>query len=389
MYNVVRFDNIQLNILNELLKAKQSISVAGARFTDCKLFQSLCKKARQNVQVQLIILDDEINNHCGIDYSELESAGGKVLKVGKEKELFIHNNLWVIDKQIVITCSRNRANVNEQNQECISIIDNPELAEICTEAFYLLQKPYRDYSPDTLAVELFPALIIYFDNDIAAMYLEIKALELQITGLNDEKNEIEKLLFTFNNRYNMELGELTLEILLKKMEKLKEEAQNDKSKEKEAEDAESEYKGYNQSYSESKKERIYELTEELIKELKNKFRKASKLCHPDKVSESQKEEAEAIFMNLKNAYDRNDLDAVSQILSVLETGMFSEYTYDLNEKQKLVVIVNQLRNKRNNLEKEIVKIKKSYTYQIVINISVWDDYFAEKKARLKEELERL
>ena len=96
-----------------------------------------------------------------------------------------------------------------------------------------------------------------------------------------------------------------------------------------------------------------------------------------------------MFLNLKYAYDRNDLDAVSQILSVLETGMFSEYTYDLNEKQKLVVIVKQLRNKRNNLEKEIVKIKQSATYQIVINISVWDDYFAEKKAHLKEELDKM
>jgi len=95
MYNVVRFDNIQLNILNELLKAKQSISVAGARFTEDKLFQSLCKKARQNVRVQMNIMDDEINNNCGIDYSELDSAGRKMLKVGKEKELFIHNNLWV------------------------------------------------------------------------------------------------------------------------------------------------------------------------------------------------------------------------------------------------------------------------------------------------------
>jgi len=95
MNNIVRFDNIQLNILNELLKAKQSISVAGARFTDDKLFQSLCKKVRQNVRVQLIIMDDEINENCRIDYRELESAGGKMLKVGKEKELFIHNNLWV------------------------------------------------------------------------------------------------------------------------------------------------------------------------------------------------------------------------------------------------------------------------------------------------------
>jgi len=233
-------------------------------------------------------------------------------------------------------------------------------------------------------VSKFRTLTVYVDSEIAAMRLEIKALGLQISSLEDEKNEIEKLLFAFNNRYILELGELMRKILFIRKEKLNEEAKQDDAKTKEAEEAGADYEDFNQSYEENKNEHIHELTEQQQSDLKQKYRKASKLCHPDVVNEAQSEQAKIVFQNLKNAYDKNDLETVSQILSELENGMFSDKASEINEKQEMTATIKQLRINRDKIEQEIITMKQSAIYQMIIEIQDWDKYFNEKKISLEK-----
>ena len=237
-------------------------------------------------------------------------------------------------------------------------------------------------------VAKFQRLTVYVDSEIAAMRLEIKSLGIQVSSLDDEKSDIERLLFAFNNRYIFELGELMHKILFIRKEQLKEEVERDDMKEKEAKEAEDDYTNFNQSYEESK-EHINEITEEQQSDLKQKYRKASKLCHPDIVNEMQREQAKILFQNLKNAYDKNDLDFVSQILSELEDGMFSDKAYEINEKQELTSTIKRLRINRDELERELIKLKQSEVYKLIIKVIDWNSYFSDKKIRMQEELERL
>ncbi|WPC10980.1 hypothetical protein LEQ04_09980 [Riemerella anatipestifer] len=48
--------------------------------------------------------------------------------------------------------------------------------------------------------------------------------------------------------------------------------------------------------------------------MKKEFRKATVLCHADKVADEFKDAAQRIFIDLKEAYDTNDLKKVSEIL---------------------------------------------------------------------------
>lgn len=59
-----------------------------------------------------------------------------------------------------------------------------------------------------------------------------------------------------------------------------------------------------------------------LDELKNFFRQATKLCHPDTVSEEFKEDAHALFIELRNAYDLNNLEKIKQILIDLQRGKY-------------------------------------------------------------------
>jgi hypothetical protein len=52
-------------------------------------------------------------------------------------------------------------------------------------------------------------VMVYTDPEIPELTLELKALEIQISALEDEKAEIEKILHTFNYRYNVESGILS------------------------------------------------------------------------------------------------------------------------------------------------------------------------------------
>ena len=89
-----------------------------------------------------------------------------------------------------------------------------------------------------------------------------------------------------------------------------------------------------------------ELTDEEKIELKKNFRKATTMCHPDKVTEEQKEEAQRVFIELKKAYDEHDIAKVNQILNDLEKGKSFDSNSDISsEKEKLQLVLKQLKRR--------------------------------------------
>ena len=226
-------------------------------------------------------------------------------------------------------------------------------------------------------------LSIWKDPEIAALKLEIKNLENQLNAFNNEKIELEKLLSEFQHRHTIELGEIILDIL--KLRKLK--FKSDKTKYEEAENDEKQYR--EQVVTEKQKE-IFELTEEQKIELKKKFHKATILCHPDKVADEFKEAAQRNFIELKQAYDANDLKKVSEILEELEKeNLFKTKSETVQEKDLLKVAIAKLKKQIKILEKEIITIKESDTFKTIISIEDWDDYFKKTKEKLQRELEEL
>ena len=238
-------------------------------------------------------------------------------------------------------------------------------------------------------INRFKQLTVFVDTEIAALKLELRSLELQLSSLEDEKAELEKLLHTFEIRHNKELGELILKILKLRKEKLKQESQENPEKEEEYKEAKKDFNDFKNNYSSLKNKKIIELTDEDKRGIKELFRKASKLCHPDKVTEEQKEEAEKIFKELNNAYKQNDLKKVKDILSSLEKGVFLSKSDTVNEKAKLLFFVHQLRVKRDSMEEELNNLKNSETYKTLVGIDSWDEYFANMKSKLNEEFQKI
>jgi hypothetical protein len=453
------FENISEQISNELSRAKNSITIAVAWFTDISLFEMLCSKASQEVAVELLLMSDEINNKSGINYSRLVNSGGKVwlFKDKEGHETLMHNKFCVIDGNTIINGSYNWTNKAKYNHESITVINEDEdlaaeflrefqnlkvryfgteteqvlidFGKVCIrleslknaillkdldEIDYHLQKITRQLAPETdnpqvttlykivclcnhssygEAVELineftqrFKAITVYVDSEVEALRLELKALELQINALEDEKTEIEKLLHEFDVRYSHELGDLILKVLQKRKEKLKVQAEQDNKKYTDYEDAAKDYEQYRQTNEITKSKKVAELTPEQRNEIKTLFRKASKLCHPDVVSEEWKKKAELIFNELRTAYEANDIEAVEKILHHLEQGMFVHQSQQQNAKKELQTLTATMREKRDKLEQEVNQLKADKSYQTVQAITNWDAYFEETRQMLETEL---
>ncbi|HLG35692.1 MAG TPA: J domain-containing protein [Bacteroidia bacterium] len=230
-------------------------------------------------------------------------------------------------------------------------------------------------------------IILYEDPEVEVLKIEIKKLEIEIGNASDEVADTEKLIHDFGIRHNNELGEIVSKILKLRKEKLEHEQDESAEKKKEYEEAKKDYEQYSKQYEETKAEQQFVLTEEEKQELKIKYRKATKLCHPDVVTDELKEHAEIMFRELQEAYDRNDLKKVTEILSMLEKGeIFIAKSEGINEKIKLKAEVIKLRKKLSELNLELIELKETETYQTIIKIHDWDKYFTETKQKLNKEL---
>lgn len=275
----------------------------------------------------------------------------------------------------------------EVESDIIEQVDKLQKLEIDDEIkniITLLQQ--KAYGKAVTAIENYinahHSVSIYIDPEIEALRFEAKTLEAQLQQLSNEKAELEKLIHEFGVRHNQELGELIIKILeyRKKQSKgtpLQKEAEKD-------------YNDYYSNYEATKDEKIAILTEEEKTELKNKYRKASKLCHPDVVSDEQKETAHAIFMELNVAYESNDIERVKEILEDLQKGKtFTSKADTSNEKLTLQVELERLRKHLNELNKEIIVVKTSEAFEKITSINDWNEYFTQIRQQLQEQLNQL
>jgi phosphatidylserine/phosphatidylglycerophosphate/cardiolipin synthase-like enzyme len=111
------FEKIEQEIIEAIDSAKFTIWVAVYLFTNQKLFNHLVAKKNQGVNVQLIISDDEINQHSGL-YYEQEFETYRCPKFGRYEENIFHVKYCILDlKQVIHGCYNytNKANYNDEN----------------------------------------------------------------------------------------------------------------------------------------------------------------------------------------------------------------------------------------------------------------------------------
>lgn len=124
------FEDIELYITEELMRAQSSIKVAVAWFTNKRLLNILEFKQKNGVKVEIIINDDQTNNNA-LNFNKLSNLGGEILFVKSSKSL-MHWKFCVIDDNVLITGSYNwttKAEKSNKEQITISTGDSEEISK--------------------------------------------------------------------------------------------------------------------------------------------------------------------------------------------------------------------------------------------------------------------
>ena len=219
--------------------------------------------------------------------------------------------------------------------------------------------------------------------------LELRALELQVAAMEDEKAEMERALHVYRFRHAVELGEIIRRLLSIRTERTKQKAQASPEKEQEYQEAKKDYEEFTQDYEQARCDEVAVLAPEEQMELKALFRANSKLCHPDLVSDDQKAKAAQIFHRLLEANERNDLGAVREIYENLRKGIFSSASNTLTDAQRLHQEVVRMRTRITELARSARIIRDSEAYRKVARITDWDEYFSTTRQKLEEELAQM
>ncbi len=448
MQTTAHFEHIHDTLIAHLQKARQSVYVAVAWFTDRALFQTLCERAAAGVTVELMLTNDAINfREGGLPFDELRRAGGRVYAIGsgEERETLMHNKFCVIDGQTVITGSFNWSYKARQNHENITISTEAErLAGQFMAEFRQLRDRYApasDKAPLDLGkvlkrFDLIKTLIALDEPDELPAHLN----KLSVQNLTDELEQIVALLrrgqFTeavsridqFGKEHaaltayvDVELSALKIEIRILELQvqaleaekadieklfhefdiqyklrlgdlilKLLELRRVQATTDGERTEAEQDYNNYNQQYTEIRQQPRFELSPDEQRDLKRKFRKAAQLCHPDVVAEALKQQAETLFNELKAANDRNDLKHVTEILEKLERGdTFVPRSETVTEKALLKHERTRLQALAIQLQTDVQALQQSQDYQMVSQLTDWEIYFAGKRQQLEDQMEAL
>jgi hypothetical protein len=223
---------------------------------------------------------------------------------------------------------------------------------------------------------------LYEDIELVRLRLELAALEGELARWEKLKAELERQIHSLNACYRLELSPLIQELLQLRQGQLAAQAEpqveeiEDEAEEDLAEPLAPDAPG--------------KLGPAEQKELKDLFRKACKRCHPDAVSGEFKEKARVIFIELKMAYEQNDLERVRDIWHGLAQGGLpgSRLPAD-RDVAGLRAASHYLRARIQAIQGEVEAMKRSAAYRRLSSVDDWDEYFDDLKAKLRREINRL
>ncbi|EJP3283073.1 TPA: hypothetical protein GRR81_25270 [Vibrio parahaemolyticus] len=127
------FESQKVEILNAISSASFCIWVAVAWFTDKELADALISKAREGLNVRVVMNNDRINDYIG-RYLE-----GKVELIAADPERrLMHHKFCIVDLKLVLHGSFNWTKRANSNNETLSLNRSAKLAEEFSQEFVQL-----------------------------------------------------------------------------------------------------------------------------------------------------------------------------------------------------------------------------------------------------------
>lgn len=153
------------------------------------------------------------------------------------------------------------------------------------------------------------------------------------------------------------------------------------------EEASHEYEEYQEQQQDAQHRftRDQRLSPDERNELKQLWRRASRLCHPDVVADDLKEKAHQMMVQLNQARQNADLAAVRALLTQLQNGLEPMMASDrLNDLQHLRQKIKQLREQISALLNEINELEAENAWRLATSVTDKEAYFSDQQRALTE-----
>ena len=221
----------------------------------------------------------------------------------------------------------------------------------------------------------------------------VDRLRDELSDLEHEEAELERQLRAFGVRYRDELGPLVERLLDIREKRLK---QSSRRRRRSArlrnayQDARSAAETFRETMDavapeEPSPER---LTDAEQGRLKSAFRAASKQCHPDMVESAKQEEAATMFNELREAYQRNDLERVESMAEELDVQGVTTDDPTTETPEALQEEIDRLRDRIEAVRASIDELRASEAHAVLTEVRNLDAYFERRKRQLCEEIRR-
>lgn len=217
----------------------------------------------------------------------------------------------------------------------------------------------------------------------------ISVLQEDLASATAERDDLLKQISCFEIEYNQRLGSLLQKILLLRMELAKLKGGEDFQNQARYKETVNDYEQFNNKSHDLEEKKLFSLSEEKLGELKATFRRAARMCHPDVVADEDKEKSQEVFIALRQAYERNDLNEVNKIADNLsKKKIISSKNINNKEINSLKQVISSLENNIEIINNEMIEIMSSETYQIITTVDK-EHYFENLKAQFEIQIVEL
>jgi putative uncharacterized protein (fragment) len=245
------------------------------------------------------------------------------------------------------------------------------------------------------------ALVGYLDEQQTALRFELAGLEREITTQTLERDEMLEKMERFNRAFLAQCGAPLQEIFRLReaiarleLEKLRRAAEEDEALYQALAEAQAARQAFEEDKQQSEAAQAAEppaaeLDADEEARLKKAYRRASQLCHPDRVAAEFQVQAEALFKSLGQAYKRKDVAEVERILAQLQRGVFTAASEALTDRDALQARIAELRASIDAINAEIAALAEDETWELLQGFAdeaALQEYLEEQRELLLAEL---
>mgnify|MGYP001283843469 CR=1 FL=1 len=376
--------NIQNEIILNILSSKVSIHAAMAWLSDTKIISALIKKSQEGVSIQIIVNDDTNNEANDHHFESLRRNGVEIILYSMVKGL-MHHKFCILDNKTLIVGSYNWTySAANYNHESILILrDEPKEIQNYIDVFGILKNEMRNEEHD-----FYPNL----DGTTLHYKNRILFLEIEITVLETELAEQERMIYEFDVMFNQQIGYLILEkrrlsehlneriaFLTKKNEDI---AKWEASKK--------QTKIYEEQLKIDTKISISEIDEKDVETLKKLYRECLMMAHPDRFFDQPEkyEEANILTGILADLYKNKDFEKMKQIWQELKDGTaFKSDWSSITDIEFFEKIIDNLLRKKDNIMQFINNNNGHQAFTYSLKYQSLQEYFNVIKQKLVADID--